>query len=141
PGCNSQYRNPQVRAPILVLIGADDNYVGVKSCADYVERLRAAGAPVQLKTYPGAHHGFDGDLSFEREYFLGRAENYRDCVLYIGDDGRLVDAGSGEPLPPQAVTPAWRSSCMTRGATVASNRRAKMQALEDAKAFFKTTLF
>ena len=73
--------------------------------------------------------------------FLGRAENYRECVLYIEDDGRFVDAASGETLAPQAVIPAWRRSCMTRGATVAANRRAKMQALEDVKTFLKTTLY
>jgi dienelactone hydrolase len=141
PGCNSQYRNPRTGAPVLVLIGAEDNYVGVKSCAAYVERLRAAGAPVQIKTYPGAHHGFDGDLAYEREFFLGRAENYRDCVLFIEDDGRFVDAKSGETLAPQAVIPTWRRSCMTRGATVAANRKAKMAALQDVKDFLKTTLF
>jgi dienelactone hydrolase len=63
PGCTFQYRNPRMKGPMLMLIGANDDYTGVKTCAEYVERIRAAGASVELKVYPGAHHGFDGDTA------------------------------------------------------------------------------
>jgi dienelactone hydrolase len=78
-----------------------------------------------VKIYPGAHHGFDGDPAAEREYFLARAENYSDCVIFIEDDGKPA---------------AFDKSCVRRGATVASSQRARMQALEDARAFLKTNL-
>ncbi|HJT62236.1 MAG TPA: dienelactone hydrolase family protein, partial [Burkholderiales bacterium] len=84
PGCVAQYRNPRPGAPLLVLIGERDDYTGIGSCLDYVKRIRAAGGAAQLKLYPGAHHGFDGDA---REVFRPQAQNYRDCVLYIEDDG------------------------------------------------------
>jgi dienelactone hydrolase len=126
PSCTLQYRNPRPTAPVLMLIGERDNYTGVKLCAAYTERLRAAGGRAELKVYPGAHHGFDGDPSSEREFFLARAENYSDCVIFIEDDGKLAPFDKG---------------CIRRGASVASSHRARMQALEDAKAFLKTTLF
>jgi len=127
PSCSLQYRSPRPSAaPVLMLIGAEDNYVGVRLCVGYAERLRAAGGKAELKTYPGAHHAFDGDTSQQREFFLARAQNYSECVIYIEDDGKLAP---------------WDRGCMRKGATVAANHRAKMQALEDAKAFFKTTLF
>src|SRR4051812_39834348 len=56
PACTTQYRNPQTTAPLLILIGAFDNYTGVKTCAQYADRIRAAGGSVELKTYPAAHH-------------------------------------------------------------------------------------
>src|SRR5688572_32429141 len=61
PGCVAQYRNPQPGAPLQVLIGGEDDYTDIKHCADYLERIRAAGGAVELRIYPGAHHGFDGD--------------------------------------------------------------------------------
>jgi dienelactone hydrolase len=126
PACALQYRNPRPTAPVLMLIGASDNYTGVKLCADYAGRMRAAAGQVTLKTYPGAHHGFDGDTMNQREFFLARVQTYRDCAILIEDDGRV-----GQP----------ERRCMRLGATVAANHRVKMQALDDAKAFLKATLF
>jgi len=140
PGCTSQYRNPQTSAPVLVLIGADDNYTGVKTCAEYVERMRAAGANVQLKTYPGAHHGFDGDTMNPRPFFVSRAQNFRECTIYIEDDGRQTLGGERLRSPEHAFD-LMRRTCMKTGATVGASHAAKMQALEDVKAFLKTTLF
>lgn len=140
PGCTTQYRNPQPGAPVLVLIGAEDNYTGVKTCADYVERIRAAGGTIELKVYPGAHHGFDGDTMNAREFFVARAQNFRDCVIHIEDDGRQVIAGETLRSIPHAME-IMRRTCMKTGATVGASHRAKMQALQDVKAFLKTTLF
>src|SRR5947209_6900884 len=66
---------------------------------------------------------------------------FRDCVLYTEDDGRIVSA-SGQRIQsaPQAFQILQRE-CMRTGATVGANHIAKMQALEDVKAFLKTTLF
>jgi dienelactone hydrolase len=141
PGCTVQYRSPQVAAPILMLIGEADDYTGVKTCADYAARIRAAGGSVQLKTYPGVHHAFDGDTSSEEEIRLPKAQNYRDCVVYNEDDGRTVYGRTGELLDtPQKALEVLRRDCIRLGATVAANARAKQQALEDVKGFLKATL-
>jgi dienelactone hydrolase len=141
PGCVAQYRNPQPAAPLLVLIGEHDDYTGIKTCADYLNRIRAAGGAAQLKIYRGAHHGFDGDPRTQREFSSAQAQNYRDCVLYVEDDGSTTYARTGEPLESaQKAFDLMRRDCMRTGATVAANARAKLQALEDVKAFVKTTL-
>jgi dienelactone hydrolase len=140
PSCTVQFREPRVAAPMLMLIGGSDNYTGTRTCADYVARIRAAGGQATLKVYPGAHHGFDGDTSNEREFYVAAAENYRDCVLYYEDDGSFVDAKSGKAIAAQEIMPFMRRSCVRRGATVAANFRVKMQALEDVRGFLRTTL-
>lgn len=141
PGCVAQYRNPQPGAPILVLIGERDDYTGTRTCADYLARIRAAGGTAQLKIYRGAHHGFDGDTGAQRESFIAQAQNLSDCVLYIEDDGSTTYGRTGEPLDSaQKAFDVMRRDCMRTGATVAANARAKLQALEDVKAFLKTTL-
>lgn len=142
PGCTMQYRNPRMKGPMLMLIGENDDYTGIKSCVEYVERIRAAGASVELKTYPGAHHGFDGDTSNFRETWVPRAQNYRDCVIYIEDDRRtLTRAGTAVDFrQPGEVIAILKRECMRSGATVGGNARAKQQAHEDVKAFLKAHL-
>ncbi len=46
-------------APLLVLIGALDDWTPAEPCRQMVEATRAAGHPAAIKTYPGAHHSFD----------------------------------------------------------------------------------
>ncbi len=140
PGCTVQYRHPRMRAPVLMLIGEEDDYTGVKSCADYAGRIRAAGGAVELRIYKGAHHGFDGDTAREQPVWLPRAQNYRECVVYNENDGGTVFAATGELLDsPEKAAGALRK-CMRTGATVGANEHAKQQALNDVKAFLKATL-
>jgi dienelactone hydrolase len=141
PGCVAQYRNPQPGAPLQVLVGGKDDYTALKHCADYLERIRAAGGAVELRVYPGAHHGFDGDTRNEREFFFPQAQNLSDCLLYIEDDGRTTYARTGETLESAAqAAEVMKRDCMKSGATIASDARVKRQALEDVKAFLKGKL-
>lgn len=139
PGCSTQYRHPRMPAPMLVLIGADDDYTGVTPCAEYLERVRAGGGKAELKTYPGAVHGFDGDTSSRRHFRVNSAQNFRECVFYVEDDGKVVTK-AGTPIDPTDVPAAIeiaRRECMKFGATVGADARAKAQALSDILAFLK----
>ena len=46
-------------APLLILIGALDDWTPAEPCRQMVEASRAAGFPIAIKIYPGAHHSFD----------------------------------------------------------------------------------
>jgi dienelactone hydrolase len=46
-------------APLLILIGEKDDWTPAAHCQTLVEAARAAGYPVAIKVYPGAHHSFD----------------------------------------------------------------------------------
>ena len=142
PGCTWQYRNPRMAAPMLMLIGADDDWTGVKPCAEYLERIRTGGSKAVLKTYPGAVHDFDGDTSRRRHFWLSWAQNFSECVFYIEDDGRAVTR-AGTPVDPRnapAVIEIARRECMRQGATVGTDASAKAQALADIKTFLNTHL-
>lgn len=58
PGCNPDiaYRP---YAPLLILAGEKDDWTPAERCSRLAERARAAGHPVTIKVYPGAHHAFD----------------------------------------------------------------------------------
>jgi len=141
PGCNTQYRNPKPTAPILMLLGEKDNYTGAVPCSEYAERIRQAGGEVVVTTYPGAHHGFDGPDNLTSNVWLARAQNYSDCRIYIEDDGRLVEGKTGEVLDSTKKSyDVLRKTCLRHGATVATNRKAKRQSMEDIKSFLTKRL-
>lgn len=48
-------------APLLILTGELDDWTPAEPCRRLVEASRAAGHPVEIKIYPGAHHAFDSD--------------------------------------------------------------------------------
>jgi len=62
PNCTRKYPGgPEFRpyAPLYVLVGALDDWTPAAPCMALVDRARAAGAPIAIKVYPGAHHAFD----------------------------------------------------------------------------------
>jgi dienelactone hydrolase len=46
-------------APLLILAGEKDDWTPAEPCRWLAETSQAAGHPVSLKIYPGAHHSFD----------------------------------------------------------------------------------
>ena len=55
--------------------------------------------------------------------FSAQAQNYRECVLYIEDDGTTTYGRTGEPLDSaQKAFELMRRDCMRTGATVGGNR-------------------
>jgi dienelactone hydrolase len=46
-------------APLLILTGELDDWTPAEPCRKLAEASTAAGHPVQIKVYPGAHHSFD----------------------------------------------------------------------------------
>jgi dienelactone hydrolase len=48
-------------APLLILIGQNDDWTPAESCRKLAEAAQKAGYPVTIKIYPGAHHSFDSN--------------------------------------------------------------------------------
>ena len=46
-------------APLLILIGALDDWTPAEPCRKLAAAARQAGYPVEIVVYPGAHHAFD----------------------------------------------------------------------------------
>lgn len=46
-------------APLLILTGELDDWTPAEPCRKLTEVSKAAGHPVEIKIYPGAHHSFD----------------------------------------------------------------------------------
>ena len=66
-------------APLLILSGELDDWTPAEPCRQLATRARAAGAPVDIVVYPGAHHSFDSrsPLIFNAERRNGNAPGGR----------------------------------------------------------------
>jgi len=59
PGCSADLRRGyEARAPLLLLVGEDDEWTPAEPCRQLAAQAR--GAAVAFHAYPGAVHGFDG---------------------------------------------------------------------------------
>jgi dienelactone hydrolase len=57
-GCSSLVKERAIR-PLLVLIGAADDWTPAARCGEMVTAMRSRGADVAIVVYPGAYHYFD----------------------------------------------------------------------------------
>jgi dienelactone hydrolase len=61
PGCRTLAESGRwsTRMPLLILIGAEDDWTAPEPCVALASAAKARGEPVSITVYPGAFHGFD----------------------------------------------------------------------------------
>lgn len=142
PACFAHYHRPKTTgAPIYMLIGGADSYVGVEPCTTYAAALQAAGARLEVKVYPNAAHGFD---SIGGPWFDPMGENTSQCVFTEQADGTFssrqgftIPVGAdGLPVRNQAAV----NACITKGVSGGPNAAARTQSMEDLKSYVRRHL-
>jgi dienelactone hydrolase len=143
PSCGAQYYRPQItRAPIYMLLGAADTYVGYEPCQTYGQALQAGGATVQVTVFPNAMHGFDGGAP----YAVSRGENYSKCVFQQQADRSWVERTSGvmtigtDGKPIQGALAKAFAACRTLGVSGGGNDAAAKQSMDDLKGYVRRHL-
>lgn len=137
PGCgNHHYRPKTTGAPILMLLGGADTYAGVKPCTELADKLKAEGAVVEVKIYPGAKHTFDAGPAYSNP----RGENWSKCIFEEQSDGSWRERTSGAQTADkggvrnEARIKQALAACMTLGIVGASDPAAKAASIADLKA-------
>jgi dienelactone hydrolase len=66
-------------APLLILIGALDDWTPAEPCRRLAAAAQQAGYPVEIEVYPGAHHSFDSraPVRFDPARLNGNVEGRR----------------------------------------------------------------
>ncbi len=93
-GCYSLVKELVVR-PLLLMIGASDDWTDPKACASMVDAMRARGADATIVLYPNAYHYFDV-TGQERTYLPGVANHNKPnecCGATVAfDPGAFADS-------------------------------------------------
>jgi dienelactone hydrolase len=131
--CNTTYRDDSKTTgkPIRLFHGIADDYVSIGPCRIYAERLKGAGADATLTEYPDAHHAYDVFL-LKESVWLPQAQTGRNCLVKEGDDGKFLDAKTGNPFNPAAP-------CTERGAHIGYNPAAHQATVKAVKEFLTAT--
>ena len=139
PSCSIPYRAREVsRAPILMLLGAADDYTPAAACRGYADWFSSKGVPVQVITYEGANHDFDIP---EAPRFLPGLQSARDCKAEVDvESGSVRRLDTGEILRAPTAISAYFRTCMRRGATMGGDPAALARAERDVAAFLRDTL-
>jgi dienelactone hydrolase len=119
-------------SPIRMFHGAADNYVPVAPCREYVARLKAKGAKVELTEYPGAHHVFDG-RSFKTAVVAAKSQSTRNCQLAEAKSGAVINVRTGQPF-------SYADPCVALGPTIGYDEGAHAQARKAVRDFVAATL-
>lgn len=142
PGCNNLYYDVRgTGAPVLVLMGGADTYVGTAACLELTLRMREAGGNVRSIIYPNAGHGFDAGPA----YSIAKGQNFSRCFYEEQADGGWIErtsgiaiiAPGGKPIP-GAGAKAF-AGCVTLGVSGGVNPQAKAQSMRDMLDFVRAT--
>lgn len=139
-GCNQVYWSPNTTgAPMLNLVGKDDDYVGTEPCEQLAKKYADAGNPVRSITYAGAGHSWDATYPV---FFLPNATSGLPCgvVRWDIDSWTITTEHSGNTITPEQLG-AFFNGCVRRGVHVGRNEQAFRQSRADAQAFVHNVFF
>ena len=143
PSCSTQHYKPKTTgAPIYLLLGGADTYVGVTPCQDYAAALKAEGARIETTVYQGAMHGFDGASAYQDP----RGENFSRCIFAQQADGSWKEQASGvitNDASGKRIEAGYKqalATCRTLGVSGGPNAAAKAKALDDLKVYVQRHL-
>lgn len=144
PACDTQYLNVKTTgAPIRVLIGGADTYVGSQPCLDYAAKIKAGGADIQAIVYPRAPH--DWDVS-KKPWTNSAGENHSKCVFLEQSDRSWVEQTSGITIigpggrPIAGARDQAYAKCRSYGVSGGPDFEAKEKSLAELLSFVKHVL-
>jgi len=134
PDCGTTYLDDtKVTAqPIRIHHGAADDYNSLANAKRYAERLRKAGADVELFEYADAHHGYDNPLNFGKVIEATGSQAVCGCDIREVEGGTLINAATGKPFN-------YTDPCVNLKPHVGGHEQATIATRTAVTAFVKTT--
>lgn len=128
-------------APLTMLLGSSDTYVGTTSCREFAHKFEAAGGTLTLKIYDGARH--DWDFPGAAAWTMAHAQNSSKCIYeevqrgkWIERSTKLVTYMDGAPT---ADARKARAACMTIGTSGGYDAAIAKRSWQDISAAVRAT--
>lgn len=132
PWCGEHPSNlARSAAPTLMILGDEDDWVGHEACITYANTLQEKGFQTKINVYPEVGHGFDYAGAYRT--YLPNAIDWSQCE-YVANEYNFVIAATGDVLSWVYYAP-YLQQCISKGAVLQSNYKAKQQAKDDILEF------
>jgi len=127
-------------APVYLLLGSDDTYVGIASCLEYARRVKELGGNVTVKTYAKAKHGWD--VPGPAAWSISTGQNNSNCVYdEIKSDTWIERASKIKVMQDNKPTgDSVRTHCMTLGVSGGYNSEARRESMQDIRDILRKEL-
>ncbi len=123
-------------APVLVMSGGEDRWVGWENCAELVEAMREAGVEASFRLYAGAVHSWDSMLPFR--LLVPGADGFAKCRFEVRNDGTFTDLNDGAQLTSaKAIERAARACIRTGAQYAAGDSEVRDASVRDVVAFVR----
>jgi dienelactone hydrolase len=135
PDCGTTYRDDGKVSPrpIRIFHGTPDNYNPVAPCKAYIERLRQAGADIQLTEYANAPHGFDNPYGANPPVPTKADQSVRACKIREDANAILINDATQKPF-------SYNDDCVNIGPIVGFDPEATQAVTSAVSAFLQSTL-
>jgi dienelactone hydrolase len=136
PDCMTQFVDDTKVKPVPIRIhhGDIDDYNPAPQCKAFTDRLKAAGANVDISIYKDAPHSFDGPLGALTPTVSNNAMTVRNCVLKEEPLGQITNSKTGKAF-------TYEDPCVERNPHVGHHpeaaKAARASVRETLKAVFK----
>jgi dienelactone hydrolase len=132
PDCSTTYRDDgKVSArPIRFFHGTPDDYNPVAPCRSYVERLKQAGADVEVTEYPNAQHGFDNPYGANPPVPTKADQSVRNCKIREDENSVLINETTKRQF-------TYNDECVSIGPIVGYDPEATQAATAAVMAFLQ----
>jgi dienelactone hydrolase len=104
-----------------------------RTCKAFVERLKQAGADVQLAEHPNAHHGFDNPLAANPPTPIKADQSVRDCTIRENENAVLINEATKAPF-------TYKDECVRIGPTVGADPEALQAATTAVTEFVRSVV-
>ncbi len=143
PGCGLRYwrtPSPLTGAPIMMALGALDNYTPPRTCLAFADAMKAAGQDVEVHVYANAQHDFDSTFTHLTVHTNGTSgRNCRDREIDpVSWEFHFLD--TGEKFKDVAAYTKALGNCAVTGVTTGGNPEAARQAETDVRMFVTRVL-
>jgi dienelactone hydrolase len=141
PECGQQFEHA-ITAPTAVrlLVGDSDNWTSPVQCQGLAAAMRANNSQVSIRIFKEAHHAFG---SYEPLQEIPNAmKTPGRPIIYINDEGALLDLYTGQPVPPVQVAAYLQGlDWLERGTVTKGSKPGQSEDfVEDMLGFFKAQM-
>jgi len=124
------------KAPMHILIGAEDNWTPAAPCEELVKLLENTN-DIGVTVYENAHHGYDSEIPVQENE---KGYSFTDCRFELNDEGDVLMNTLGIAMSNSFLQKLGFAFCAKKGVSIGGNKEARAASMSFANTFMNRHL-